>query len=112
MLDGVLDMQIGENAFTATHGWFGIGPRNIPHRFNATETGPATTLMIVTPAGFERFFDELRAIGESPIDFDKLKALIREVWHADYRAGVAKAVGPEIVLDWSRSQAPALELKP
>jgi hypothetical protein len=36
-------------------------------------------LMIVTPAGFERFFDELAQLtGRPPYDFDRVRALFEK----------------------------------
>ncbi len=79
MLDGAFDFQIGDQSFTATRGWFGLGPRNIPHALKAAETGPAKMLMIVTPAGFERFFDELAELTAiPPFDFDQVRALFEK----------------------------------
>jgi quercetin dioxygenase-like cupin family protein len=79
VLDGAFDFQIGDQSFTATRGWFGLGPRNIPHGLKAAGTGPAKMLMIVTPAGFERFFDELAELtGIPPFDFDQVRALFEK----------------------------------
>src|SRR5512139_867599 len=39
VLDGVYNLQVGEQSFTANRGWFGIGPRNIPHALKVAGTG-------------------------------------------------------------------------
>ena len=79
VLDGVFDIQIGEQSFTATPGWFGLGPRHIPHGIKAGGTGPAKMLMVANPAGFERFFDELAELtGTPPYDFDRVPALFEK----------------------------------
>lgn len=79
VLDGVFDIQLGEQSFTATPGWFGLGPRDVPHGIKAAGASPAKMLMIVTPAGFERFFDELAELTESPpYDFDRVRALFEK----------------------------------
>ena len=76
VLDGAFNMQIGEQSFTASRGWFGLGPRHIPHGFKAAGTSPAKMLMMVTPAGFEHFFDELAELTAiPPFDFDRVRAL-------------------------------------
>lgn len=79
VLDGVFNFQIGEQSFTATPGWFGLGPRDVPHGIKAAGAGPAKMLMIVTPAGFERFFDELAELtGTPPFDFDRVRTLFEK----------------------------------
>lgn len=76
VLDGSFDVQIGERSYAATRGWFGFGPRNVPHAFKATGTAPATMLVIVSPAGFEHFFDDLaEATAVPPYDFDRVRAV-------------------------------------
>jgi quercetin dioxygenase-like cupin family protein len=79
VVDGVFNFQIGEESFTATPGWFGLGVRDVPHGIKAAGTGPAKMLMIVTPAGFERFFDELAELtGTPPYDFNRVRALFEK----------------------------------
>jgi len=79
VLDGVVDFQIGEQSFTASRGWFGLGPRGVPHGLKAAGTGPAKMLMIVSPAGFERFFDELAELTAiPPFDFDQVRVLFEK----------------------------------
>lgn len=79
VLDGAFNIQIGEQSFTATRGWFGFGPRHVPHGFKAVGRSPATMLIIVTPGGFERFFDELADLTASPpFHFDKVRALFEK----------------------------------
>lgn len=79
VLDGSFDFQIGDQSFSATRGWLGLGPRHVPHGFKAVGPNPATMLMVVTPAGFERFFDELADLtARPPFDFDKVRALFEK----------------------------------
>ncbi len=79
VLDGAFDFQIGEQSFTATRGWFGLGPRNVPHALKAAGTAPAKMLMVVTPAGFEQFFDELAELTAiPPYDFDQVQTLFEK----------------------------------
>lgn len=76
VLDGVLDLLIGDKTQRATPGWFGLGPRGVPHGFTAVGNRPAKMLMLVTPAGFERFFDELAELPCNPtVNFGQFKAL-------------------------------------
>lgn len=76
VLSGSFDIQIGDETFQATPGWFGLGPRDIPHGITPTGTGPSKMLMIVNPAGFERFFEELaEATPKPPFDFERIRAV-------------------------------------
>ncbi len=75
VLDGSFDTQIGDQSYTAGPGWFGIGPRGVPHSLRAGEAGPARMLMYVTPGGFERFFDELASVlAGPPFNLDRIRA--------------------------------------
>jgi quercetin dioxygenase-like cupin family protein len=57
MLEGEIDFHIGDKKLTAGPGQFVVLPKNVPHHFNlVTETAKA--LMLITPAGFEVFFQE------------------------------------------------------
>ncbi len=79
VLDGAFDVQIGDQSFTATRGWFGLGQRDVPHSFKAVGPNPGKMLMIATPAGFERFFDELAELtAVPPFDFDRVRALFEK----------------------------------
>lgn len=76
VLDGAFDFIIGDKTETVTPGWFGIGPRGVAHGFTAAGDRPATLLMIVTPAGFERFLDEVAELPCNPtVDLDQFRAL-------------------------------------
>lgn len=79
VLDGAFDVQVGDQSVTATRGWFGFGPRDVPHSFKAVGTSPGKMLVIVTPAGFERFFDELAELtAVPPFDLDRVRALFEK----------------------------------
>lgn len=57
--EGEFGVQIGDEVFTAGPGTLVIKPRGIPHAFwNATDS-PARMLEIISPAGFQKYFEEL-----------------------------------------------------
>ncbi len=57
ILEGEIDFHIGDKNLKAGPGQFIVLPKNVPHHFNlVTETAKA--LMLITPAGFEVFFQE------------------------------------------------------
>ena len=57
MLEGELRIRLGGEELTATEGDFVFGPREIPHSFEALESG-ARALLLTTPAGLEHVFLE------------------------------------------------------
>ena len=63
----------GEVAFVCDNKWvkagpgaYVFGPREIPHGFKVIGTAPARTLLVCSPAGFERFVLELSEDLTSP----------------------------------------------
>lgn len=57
LLEGEIEFHVGEKKFKAEAGQFILLPKNIPHHFNlVSETAKA--LLLISPAGFEVFFEE------------------------------------------------------
>jgi quercetin dioxygenase-like cupin family protein len=68
VLDGELTFQLEDEIFTRKQGELAFAPRNVAHTFANLSGADARTLIICTPAGFERYFDRLAAeqIGGEP----------------------------------------------
>lgn len=62
MLEGEIGVMIGDEVFTATKGSYVLKPRGIPHTFWNPGPEPARVVEIFSPAGFERYFEELAEI--------------------------------------------------
>jgi len=58
LLEGTLTIQVGGKAFNAAAGDFVYLPRGIVHCFKNTGNVVAKFLLVVTPAGLDRFFRE------------------------------------------------------
>jgi quercetin dioxygenase-like cupin family protein len=59
VLEGELGVQVGDEVFTASVGTFIAKPRGVPHAFwNAGDT-PARLLEVISPGGFERYWEEI-----------------------------------------------------
>jgi mannose-6-phosphate isomerase-like protein (cupin superfamily) len=59
ILEGEVGMQVGDLVVTAHPGDLVYKPRSVPHAFwNATDR-QARLLEIISPAGFERYFEEM-----------------------------------------------------
>lgn len=61
VIEGEFGVRIGGETFTAGPGTLIIKPKDVPHAFwNATDR-PARILEIISPAGFDHFFEEIAA---------------------------------------------------
>jgi hypothetical protein len=58
LLEGELEVLDGERTFKASAGSVFHIPRGTLHAWRNATTRPARTLLFITPAGFEGFFEE------------------------------------------------------
>lgn len=73
VLDGTIDIFLGDAVVDAWAGTFCMIPRGTVHSYRSTSPAPARLLLILSPPGFERFFEEVerrfpRASGVPPAD--------------------------------------------
>jgi len=61
VLEGELTFQLGDERFTRQAGELAFAPRGVPHTYANLTGAPAQVLLIITPAGFERYFDQIAA---------------------------------------------------
>ena len=74
VLEGELEVQVGENTFRAGAGSFVHLPKGIKHAYQNVGTGPARFLTLIVPAGLEKFFEEVGKPGtdlSSPPPFEE-----------------------------------------
>ena len=71
VLEGELNVVVGETTATVTAGAFVLVPRGTVHTYSKAGTAAAKVLVIISPAGFEKFFEEIAG----PPDLGKIKAL-------------------------------------
>jgi mannose-6-phosphate isomerase-like protein (cupin superfamily) len=55
LLEGELEVTIGEQVFTLAAGESYFAPRGIPQRLRNISTAPARSLLVSTPGGFDQF---------------------------------------------------------
>ena len=55
LLEGELEVTIGERKFLLSSGESYFAPRNIPHRLRNLSQTPARSLVLTTPGGFDKF---------------------------------------------------------
>jgi quercetin dioxygenase-like cupin family protein len=76
VLEGEFEVQCGENKIRAVPGSFIFAPREIPHTIRNIHSGSSKVLVIVTPAGIEKFFEELSELAkQGPPDIKKVKEI-------------------------------------
>jgi mannose-6-phosphate isomerase-like protein (cupin superfamily) len=65
VLDGTLTITIGDRSIEATAGGMVFVPRGVAHTFANGQDELATMLVIMTPAGFEGYFQDMGALFHS-----------------------------------------------
>jgi mannose-6-phosphate isomerase-like protein (cupin superfamily) len=77
VIEGEIEVLMGEETFRAPAGSYVLKMRGVPHTFWNPGSEPARVLEIISPAGFEQYFEELAAILSStppgqPPDFARI----------------------------------------
>ncbi|MES2923518.1 MAG: cupin domain-containing protein [Verrucomicrobiota bacterium] len=62
ILEGEYEWTVGEQTFVAAKGTTIFAPRGVPHTYRYLGSKPGRLLCIITPAGFEGFFEEINAL--------------------------------------------------
>ncbi len=75
ILEGEFLFQLGTQAMTATAGTFVFVPRGVPHAFENVGNQPGRILGIMTPGGYEQFFEELAHLPPGPPDPAKFQEI-------------------------------------
>jgi quercetin dioxygenase-like cupin family protein len=68
VLEGELTCDVGGEIVVAPVGSYVLKPRGVPHSLCNTGTEPVRVLEILTPGGFESYFDEYEEIVSSAMD--------------------------------------------
>ncbi|MGH9438624.1 MAG: cupin domain-containing protein, partial [Terriglobia bacterium] len=76
VIEGEYEFTVGGSATRAGPGTTLFCPRDVPHSFRNIGTGAGRTLTIVSPAGFEKFFEEVDHFGRvEPAPLERLVEL-------------------------------------
>jgi quercetin dioxygenase-like cupin family protein len=62
VIDGELEFRVDGDAFTARTGAWVFVPPQVPHAFANRGDAPARFILILSPAGHDRYFDDLAQI--------------------------------------------------
>lgn len=62
ILEGEYEWTVGGESFVATRGATVFAPRGIPHTYRYLGSEPGRLMCVITPSGFEGFFEEIAAM--------------------------------------------------
>ena len=80
VLEGDFRFKAGDALFEASTGGMAFGPRGTTHNFQNIGETPGRLLVITTPSGAERLFDEYTKLLPGPVDPEILSALGHANW--------------------------------
>jgi mannose-6-phosphate isomerase-like protein (cupin superfamily) len=75
VLEGDFRFRAGEERFGVSTGGLAFGPRGAPHCFQNIGDSPGRLLVVTTPSGLERFFEEWAGVAAGPGDPELLAAI-------------------------------------
>jgi mannose-6-phosphate isomerase-like protein (cupin superfamily) len=79
VLEGDFRFKAGDTMFRTSAGGMVFGPRGLPHNFQNIGDAPGRLLIITSPSGVERFFEQSAAL-PGPMDAEKLAAVGHANW--------------------------------
>jgi len=80
LLDGRFRFIANNQLFEATPGSFVFVPRGTIHCFQNVEDRPSRILVLFTPSGMERFFEEHATLPPGPVDPARYKEIAARSW--------------------------------
>ena len=83
VLEGEVGMQIGDRVLQAGPGTLVFKPRGVPHAFWNPGDTPARLLELISPAGFERYFEEAAELYAGGLQDPKLAAALQGRYHLE-----------------------------
>ena len=76
VLEGQYELKVGEDLHRAGPGTCVFAPRGIPHAFRNVSDKPSRMMILFSPPGFERFFEDVDAAAAAgPPPFETIVAL-------------------------------------
>ena len=80
VLEGEFRFKTGDAMLRASTGGMAFGPRGTPHCFQNIGDSPGRLLVITTPSGLERFFEQFAALPPGPASPQTLAAVGHANW--------------------------------
>ena len=79
VLEGDYEFTVDGKSFVATKGTTIFAPRGIPHTYRYLGQAPGRLMCVITPAGFERFFEAIDALApEQQQDIPRVITIAKE----------------------------------
>src|SRR5690242_10776280 len=80
VLRGEYEWTVGDKTFVAKEGATIFAPRDVPHTYRYLGQTPGRLMCVITPAGFERFFEAIGALNsQQQQEVPRLMAIAKEV---------------------------------
>ena len=80
VLEGDYRFRAGDAMFRVSEGGMAFGPRGAPYGFQNIGDTPGRWLVIATPSGVERFFEQCAELLPGPLDTEALAAITAANW--------------------------------
>jgi quercetin dioxygenase-like cupin family protein len=106
VLDGTVQLYVGDEQYAAGPGSFTFMPRGVPHGYTVTSSDVARLHILMSPPGFERFFSTNAASREERPDAAGLDQADAELILAE-RFGITLVEPPPgypAILEWPAAQ--------
>ena len=80
ILEGEYEFTVGDKSFIARKGTTIFAPRNIPHTYRYLGQTPGRLMCVITPAGFEKFFETIGSLTQQQQqDIPRVIAIAKEL---------------------------------
>ena len=80
VIEGDFRFRAGDAMLRASTGGMAFGPRGLPHSFQNIGDASGRVLVITTPSGLERFFEQSAELLPVPVDPERLAAVGQANW--------------------------------
>jgi mannose-6-phosphate isomerase-like protein (cupin superfamily) len=80
VLEGDFRFRTADDWMRASTGGMAFGPRGMPHAFQNIGDTPGRLLIVTTPSGVERFFEQFAEEATQPVGFEQLTSIGEANW--------------------------------
>ncbi len=84
VLKGSVEFHLGDDVSVLDQGGFALIPRGQVHSFKTLGEEPAKLLVMVLPAGFEHFFEEMQAMRSAGMEIEEINKVVKEKFNTTF----------------------------